>query len=326
MADNLVVAKANNFIEASYKMTLDEMRVLALTLGVFDPDNPKREFDFTVAEFVEQFPDVNPDIAYVQVQNAIRKISSRWMTLEDNERVKREVAFVTDRTYFKKEGRFQIVFHEKLLPYIADIKRDYTKYQLEHIGALNSTNTIRLYELLARFKDTGWRTISVDELKEKLQIADKYPRYNSLNERVLTPAVKEINEKSDLLVSFGTEKRGRKITALKFSITRKSKAVNIENKRPPFPHKNKYGRFVKLDAQNPKMSSHEYGLWARDCLKILEDYYTDIEKVTNQDLCFYWIFLAGNDSNKSKLGTKADFLNELKKRGYKIVECELVKI
>ena len=128
MSNELTISKANSFVEASYQMTLDEMRVLSLTLGVFDPTNPKRGFDFTVAEFCEHFPDVNPDIAYVQVQKAIRKISSRWMTLQNDERILHEVAFVTDRVYFKKEGRFYIEFHEKLLPYISNLKARYTKY------------------------------------------------------------------------------------------------------------------------------------------------------------------------------------------------------
>ena len=91
MSNELTISKANSFVEASYQMTLDEMRVLSLTLGVFDPTNPKRGFDFTVAEFCEHFPDVNPDIAYVQVQKAIRKISSRWMTLQNDERILHEV-------------------------------------------------------------------------------------------------------------------------------------------------------------------------------------------------------------------------------------------
>ena len=46
----------------------------------------------------------------------------------------------------------------------------------------------------------------------------------------------------------------------------------------------------------------------------------------NEDLLFYWIFLTGNASNKSKLGTRKTFVETLKKRGYKIVDCELVKI
>jgi plasmid replication initiation protein len=168
----------------------------------------------------------------------------------------------------------------------------------------------------------GDRYISVEDLKKWLQLEDKYDRYNNLNQRVLTPALSEINEKSDLFVEYEPIKKGRKVTGIEFSITYE-KTVK---KRPKFPHKNKYGKYVTLNRDDPRMSNHEYGVWAKDCLKILEDFYQKIEDVPNEDLLFYWIFLAGNASNKSKLGTKKTFVDELKKRGYKIVKCELVKL
>ncbi len=327
MSSELTISKANSFVQASYSMTLDEMRVLALTLGVFDPENPtKRDFEFTVSEFCQHFPDVNPDIAYTQVQNAIRKISRRWMTLRDDEYVLDEVVFVTDRTYFKKEGRFRIMFHERLMPYISELHGNYTKYQLVQIGAFTSTHSIRLYELCSQYRKTGWRQTSLDDLKDWLQVTGKYDLYANFRKWVLEPAISEINAKSDLLVDVEPIKRGRTIVALKFTIKSKKSTVKNEQKRPPFPHKNKYGQFVKLDRQNPKNSSHEYGLYARDCLKILESFYQKIEDVPNDDLLFYWIFLAGNSSNTSKFGSKKTFSDELKKRGYKIKDCELEKI
>ena len=327
MNDELTVHKANNFVQASYSMTLDEMRILSLTLGVFNPKNPsKRGFDFTVAEFCKHFPEVNPDIAYTQVRNAVLKISKRWVTLVDNEHELTEVALIHKRSYFKKEGRFYIEFHDELIPYISELHDNYTKYQLVNIGAFSSTHSIRLYELCSQYRDTGWRQTSVDELKDWLQVSDKYDRYNNFNQRVLTPAIDEINAKSDLLVSVEPIKRGRSIVSLKFTIKSKKSAVKIELKRPAFPHKNKYGKFVKLDTQNPKMSNAEYGNYARDCLKILEDFYSDLADVTTEDLRHYWVFLTSNASFRSKLGKRSDFLNELQNRGYKIVNCELVKV
>ncbi|HHW7546717.1 TPA: replication initiation protein [Mannheimia haemolytica] len=326
MSSELTVHKANNFVQASYSMTLDEMRILSLTLGVFNPKNPsKRGFDFTVADFCKHFPDVNPDIAYTQVRNAVLKISKRWVTLVDNEHELTEVALIHKRSYFKKEGRFYIEFHDELIPYISELHDNYTKYQLVNIGAFSSTHAIRLYELCSQYRDTGWRQTSLDDLKDWLQVSDKYPRYNSFNQRVLTPAIDEINAKSDLLVSVEPIKRGRVIVALKFTINVKKKTVKIEQKRPPFPHKNKYGKYVTLKKENPRESSHEYSVYARDCLKILEDFYTNIADVTTEDLRHYWVFLATNQSNKSKLGKRSDFVNELQNRGFKIVNCELVK-
>lgn len=326
MATELTISKANSFVEASYQMTLDEMRVLSLTLGVFDPLNPVRGFEFTVSEFCQHFPDVNPDIAYTQVQKAILKIAKRDMVLRDDEKMFVAVPFVTKRVYFKQEGRFYIEFHEDLMPYIANLKARYTKYELVNIGAFTSTHTIRLYELCSQYKTIGEREIKLSFLKDWLQISDKYDLYSNFRKWVLEPSINEINKKSDLNVSAEPIKRGRSIAALKFTIQTKKGAVDIERKRPTFPHKNKYGKFIKLDRINPRMSSHEYGLWARDCLNILEDFYENINDVSKEDLLHYWTFLAVNQSNKSKLGKKQDFIDELKKRGYKIENCELVKI
>ncbi|KGQ39873.1 replication protein [Gallibacterium anatis] len=326
MSNDLTISKANSFVEASYQMTLDEMRVLSLTLGVFDPLNPKRGFEFTVSEFCLHFPDVNPDIAYTQVQKAILKIAKRDMILRDDEKMFVAVPFVTKRVYFKQEGRFYIEFHEELMPYITNLQARYTKYELVNIGAFSSTHTIRLYELCSQYKKVGKREIQLSDLKDWLQIPNKYPRYNSFREWVLEPAIAEINAKSDLLVNVEPIKRGRRIVALKFTIRTKRNAIRAELKRPPFPHKNKYGKFVKLDKQNPKMSSTEYGNYAKDCLAILENFYSDLDAVTLEDLRHYWVFLETNASFRSKLGTKKDFLEELRKRSYKLVDCELVEV
>ncbi|MFC0309985.1 replication initiation protein, partial [Gallibacterium trehalosifermentans] len=170
------------------------------------------------------------------------------------------------------------------------------------------------------------REISLTDLKDWLQISNKYPRYNNLKQWVIDPSIDEINEKSDLKVIYEPIKRGRRIVALKFTIQTKKNSIKTELNRPPFPHKNKYGKYVHLDKQNPRMSSSEYGNYAKDCLAILENFYSDLDTVTIEDLRNYWVFLETNASFRSKLGTKQDFLIELRKRGYKLVECELMQI
>ena len=125
---------------------------------------------------MQAFPEVNPDIAYTQVRNAVLKISKRWVTLVDNEHELTEVALIHKRSYFKKEGRFYIEFHDELIPYISELHDNYTKYQLVNIGAFSSTHSIRLYELCSQYRDTGWRQTPLNDLKEWLQVSDKYER------------------------------------------------------------------------------------------------------------------------------------------------------
>ena len=321
MANDLTVVKANSLIEASYRLTLDEMRLLALTIGTMNPKSDQQVFEFSVSEFVNQFPDVNVDRAYTQIKSAIERISERWVKTEDERHVTK-FRWVSSQTYFKKEGRFKIALTNEIMPYLTQLKGQFTQYQLNHISGFSSVHAIRLYELFTQYKRLGERYISVEELKKWLQLEDKYDRYNNLNQWVLIPALSEINEKSDLFVGYEPIKRGRKIIGVEFNITHEKPV----KKRPAFPHKNKYGKFVKLDTQNPKMSNAEYGNYARDCLKILEDFYSYLADVTTEDLRHYWVFLTSNASFRSKLGKRSDFLNELQNRGYKIVNCELVKV
>ena len=321
MANDLTVVKANSLIEASYRLTLDEMRLLALTIGTMNPKSDQQVFEFSVSEFVNQFPEVNADRAYTQIKSAIERISERWVKTEDERHVTK-FRWVSSQTYFKKEGRFKIALTNEIMPYLTQLKGQFTQYQLNHISGFSSVHAIRLYELFTQYKRLGDRYISVEDLKKWLQLEDKYDRYNNLNQRVLTPALSEINEKSDLFVEYEPIKKGRKVTGIEFSITYEKPV----KKRPAFPHKNKYGKFVKLDTQNPKMSNAEYANYARDCLKILEDFYSYLADVTTEDLRHYWVFLTSNASFRSKLGKRSDFLNELQNRGYKIVNCELVKV
>jgi len=84
---------------------------------------------------------------------------------------------------------------------------------------LQSSHSIRLYELIMRFNDTNVRKISIEEFKSALGISDKYEQYKDLNKWVIKPALKELRKKLDIEVT--TLKTGRKITALYFTFSDK---------------------------------------------------------------------------------------------------------
>ena len=263
MSKNLIVVKSNNFVEASYKLTLDEMRILLLTIGKIDPnvEEHHRDFEFTVAEFAESFG-IDEKVAYQQVQTAVDKLGGRWAVLEDTPKVKRKAVFLTDQTYFKCEGRFQIVLHEKLMPFVSAIKDKFTKYNLEYVAKFSSFHAIRLYEILAQYRSIGWREIELKELKEWLQIADKYERWDNFKQWLLKPSITEINEKSDLVIEFEPIKRGRAIVALRFTINKKKLTDNVNSDLT------KDG-LTKLP-QRPQVkagSDAEWQYW-RECLRI----------------------------------------------------------
>lgn len=291
MPNDLVVVKANSLIEASYRLSIDEVRILALTIGSMDPNSNQQVFDFTVADFVREFPEINLDNAYKQIQGAIKRIYERSVKTEDKDRVT-EFRWVSSRTYFKKEGRFRIAMTNEVMPYLTQLKGQFTKYQLRNISSFNSVHSIRIYELITQYRKVGEREITIEELKKWLQVEDKYPRFNNFKQWVLEPSIAEINEKSDLMVSVEQIKRGRTIHALKFLISPKKQATQaVENTE----NLTKSGRPKLPQRPQVKKGTDAEAKWARECIKVLEDWRKTLkergEKLSTSDLellCSYY--------------------------------------
>ena len=291
MPNDLVVVKANSLIEASYRLSIDEVRILALTIGSMDPNSNQQVFDFTVADFVREFPEINLDNAYKQIQGAIKRIYERSVKTEDKDRVT-EFRWVSSRTYFKKEGRFRIAMTNEVMPYLTQLKGQFTKYQLRNISSFNSVHSIRIYELITQYRKVGEREITIEELKKWLQVEDKYPRFNNFKQWVLEPSIAEINEKSDLMVSVEQIKRGRTIHALKFLISPKKQATQaVENTE----NLTKSGRPKLPQRPQVKKGTDAEAKWARECIKVLENWRKTLkergEKLSTSDLellCSYY--------------------------------------
>jgi len=116
----------------------------------------------------------------------------------------------------KGEGSVTLTWSDDVVRYISQLQSRFTSYKLRNIAQLQSTHSIRLYELLAKFADTGLRVISLDEFKAALGISDKYAQYKILNRDVIKPSVEELNKRSDLVIRYNSVKRGRNVVAIEF--------------------------------------------------------------------------------------------------------------
>lgn len=97
-------------------------------------------------------------------------------------------------------------------------------------STLNSVYSVRLYELVVQWK-TAKKTplFELEILRGQLGLGvNDYKQMNDFKKRVLELAVNEINEKTDLKVSYEQEKKGRKIIGFKFKVLAKDKAKNTK--------------------------------------------------------------------------------------------------
>ncbi|NPA13831.1 MAG: replication initiation protein [Aquificae bacterium] len=113
-----------------------------------------------------------------------------------------------------------------LAPFILEIKRGFTLYEVKTFLSLDSIYSKKLYRFLKKLQKYGRVEVPIEEIRFFLQVENEYRNFNDLEKRVLKPSVEEINEKTDLFVEYekkrlGEGDRGSKVIALIFRIKQK---------------------------------------------------------------------------------------------------------
>lgn len=236
--DMEMVVKSNRIITALQNLSLTEMRLIQL--AIVDAREKEHGLDvnkplhINAKRYAEAF-NVQVDTAYKILADAGKSLRGRYFTFLDNTGSKIETNWVQQVRYVKTEGRIEIIFTIAVVNEITRLSSHFTQYALERIAMLNSIYSVRLYELLIKWlsaKKTD--TFDYEILRGQLGIGvNEYKHMGDFKKRVLDLAVNEINEKTDIKVSYEQVKEGRKIVGFKFKILSKDKPKNtkIESSR-----------------------------------------------------------------------------------------------
>jgi len=216
---DLVVTKHNTLVEASYRLTLDEQRLILSCISQIDSRKPLPKdnvFTITAKEFSEMF-NISDKIAYKQLENASRNLYEQDIKTHDKKHRAR-FRWVYFVKYHDGEGKVTLGFSPCVSLYLTELHKHFTSYRLKEITNLRHTYSIRLLEFLAQFKATGKFIIGLDAFKERLEIKNDYKRFYDLKRRVIEPAVKELKEKSNFLIKWKSIKseHRKEVTQLEF--------------------------------------------------------------------------------------------------------------
>jgi plasmid replication initiation protein len=241
-SSNVVVAKSNELVNAVYRLSLLEAQLLHFCIAWarehqlgLSTDTPLR---LRVSDFAERFG-IGQDNAYRQTKDALEAMFQREVTMHSTdpetglEKVTR-TRWVSEYSYIDGAGVITVIFTPKVVEHITRLEKAFTSYSLTEIANFSSYYAVRLYELLMQFKDKGWRTISIEDLRAAFGLAPtEYKVMYELKRRTVDVAVAQINELTDWKVSYQNHKHGVKITGLTFNIKPKSK--RIEKPAPLVP-------------------------------------------------------------------------------------------
>ncbi len=236
---NALATMHNNLIQARHRLSLEEIRLMDTIISFIQPeDEDFKIYKIPVSILKELYPTERKDI-YDVVKRTIEGLLKKPIKIERvDEEGNREffmANFIADGSYKEGKGYFEVSISARLKPYLLQLKKFFTRIPLRYTYILRSSYSIRLYELLKQYEQTGFRVDYLPDLKEMLGIEkNEYRDWRNFERIVLKKAVKEINEKTDLEVSYKKKKTGRKITHIEFTIKTKPKASNDKDEREIF--------------------------------------------------------------------------------------------
>lgn len=210
---------------ARARMTATELKAFyqVSTLIKMD-DTDFREYEISVKDFCQalQLNDSNREF----VVKLCRKLLRQVFEVEQENGDYLGYTIFSKMHYKHKEQRISIKFNDDMRPYLLELKR-YTKiHQVKYITAFDSVYAIRIYALLKDYRLLSYRDINLDALSKMLDLPKSYKDFGQIERKVLEPAIREINAKSDIEIYSiePIEKQRKKIISIRVNFGNKSDA------------------------------------------------------------------------------------------------------
>ena len=226
--DSRLVVKDNSLIDASFNLSLVEQRLMLLAiveareLDKLTPDTP---IEVKATAYRDQYK-TDKSEAYKQLADATKQLFNRQFSYLDKYKGEDCITvarWVNRASYLNDNGAVVLYMSSEVISMISRLEANFTQYLLEQVSDFKSKYSIRLYELLIKYRDVGnSKKFEIVELRSKLGLEDNEYKLNAVFKRdVLDKAIKEISDKTDIQIKYEQFKEGRVISHILFKIGKK---------------------------------------------------------------------------------------------------------
>lgn len=226
------MTKSNILIEANYKLTITEQKiVLYLVSKIRKDDDDFKTYTLPIKEFYELLGyKGNPK--YSEMRKITKELIGKVVEIKEEKKLK-QISWLSYVEYNENDGSVNLSFDPRLKPYLLQLQREFTSYKLKNVMELKSGYSIRIYEILKKWQTVKKVEVSLIELRKMVGATDKYHEYHNFKKRVLTPSQEEIKEKTDISFDYEEVKKGRKVELIRFIIhsTRNNIPIHEEQTR-----------------------------------------------------------------------------------------------
>lgn len=264
MSKNLIV-KDNALINASYNLDLIEQRLILLAIAQSRRTGQEltatTKLKISVSDYIDTYS-IQGRSVYENIKKACKTLFERQFTYTEQQAKGVRVAtsrWVSEIAYNDVTTAIDMTFAPSVVPLITMLERHFTSYDLEQVAGLNSKYAIRLYEIVIAWKSNGkTNQIGVEQLRERLGISDdEYVLMADFKKRVLDNSIVEINEKTNITLTYEQHKNGRKIIGFTFTIKQKPNTKPKKTKKTTNKNPNTQNIFADLTDQEREIVANK---------------------------------------------------------------------
>ena len=217
-----IIKQGDKLSFAQYTLSLTEAKFLAIVMAQIDMNDTEfKEYSIKVSDIAEL---TNAEQNETRLKKFAKTFQSKVITVDSP-----NGDFTTFNWWHHlryENGIFYAQLHDYMKPLLLTFSSHFGKSSLLYISQMKSLYAPRFYYMLRSFKAQYQNSFEIDleELYTKLELKKSLRQYNQFKIKVLIPALKEINEITDLNVEyFEAVKERKKVLKLRFEFTKKEK-------------------------------------------------------------------------------------------------------
>lgn len=227
------IVMSNNLIQTGIlpELTVFEYRVFMYIVSCIKPVAPNIPVQSTLENsfeisFLCDVLGIAPDGRnYSRIKKAVKSLrdKSEWVANSDKETT---ISILSKCTICKGSGTVSYRFDEDIVPYLFGLCENTTRASLINILRMSRSSSYTLYLLCRSYTYIHSYTIQYTQLRRLLHIAEEeYAKFSKFDKYVLSVAVDDINEYSDITVSYSVTRSGRSAMSINFIVKEKSKTA-----------------------------------------------------------------------------------------------------
>jgi plasmid replication initiation protein len=215
---------ANDIIKGKQEMTLQQARIIRLLVTqVVKQDKDLKTYNCRIQDLAK-FLGVDSSNLYKDIHKFCSDLLGlRIYVGTGNTKEPWKIFQWLQLAEYDGNGNLTLMLSNQIKPFVVELDKWFTQYQLGNILSMQSFYSIRLYELIkcqdGIFRiEKDFHEFTIEYLRQYFCCEQKYKLNKDFKKNVIEVAVREINEKSDLRLDIEYIKTGREITSVRFYV------------------------------------------------------------------------------------------------------------